>query len=76
MGRYCESLGETIKGQWLKFGPEYQLRFGQPVSATRDLNRQKVKELTEEDQQISQNEVVENLNTGLASVSKIIAGLG
>jgi len=40
------------------------------------LNRQKVKELTEEDQQISQNEVVENLNTGLASVSKIIAGLG
>ena len=57
-------------------GLNYQLRFGQPVSATHDLNRQKVKELTEEDQQISQNEVAENLNAGLASVSKIIAGLG
>jgi hypothetical protein len=22
MGRYCESLGQIIKGQWLKFGPE------------------------------------------------------
>jgi Trp operon repressor len=40
------------------------------------LNRQKVKELIEENQQISQREIVERLNTGLASVRVIIAGLG
>jgi hypothetical protein len=57
-------------------GLNYQLQFGWPVSATHDLNRQKVKELIEENQQISQREVVEKLNTGLASVSEIIEGLG
>jgi len=46
------------------------------VCATHDLNRQKVKELIEENQQISQREIVEKLNIGLASVREIIAGLG
>jgi len=57
-------------------GLNYQLQFGHPVSATHNLNRQKVKELFQENQQISQREGVENLNTGLASGSEIIAGLG
>jgi hypothetical protein len=57
-------------------GLNYQLQFGRPVSATHDLNRQKVKEFMEENQQISQRELVEKLNTGLASVREIIAGLG
>ena len=57
-------------------GLNYQLRFGHPVSATHNLNRQKVKELIQENQQISQREGVENLNTGLASGREIKAGLG
>ena len=57
-------------------GLNYQLQFGRSVSATHNLNRRKVKELIEENQKISQREVMEKLNTGLASVSEIIAGLG
>jgi hypothetical protein len=53
-----------------------QLRFARPVSATHDWNRKKVDEIIQENQQISQREVVEKLNTGLATVSEIIAGLG
>jgi transposase len=73
------TVSHWVRQSWdsgRNLGLNYQLRFGHPVSATHDLNRQKVKELNQENQQISQREGVENLNTGLASVSEIIAGLG
>jgi hypothetical protein len=45
------------------------------VCAAHDLNRQKVSGLIGEDLQISQGDIVEKLNIGLASI-KIITGLG
>jgi hypothetical protein len=53
-----------------------QPQSGWTVTTTHDLNRQKVKEFIQENQQTSQRAIVENLNCGLASGNEIIVRLG
>ena len=48
---------------------------GRPVTATHYVNMQKAQELVAKNQRISQTAIGEKLNTGLAHVNEIIAGL-
>jgi len=48
---------------------------GRPVTATHYVNMQKAQELVAKNQRISQTSIGEKLNTGLAHINEIIAGL-